>query len=320
MACDSLPLFLSIPLLQSLKGSAKNQTTQTGSYIILAFVSSHMKLGEQSREQSSGATPLTCMACTRKEGFWKLSQTWSVIQKLSLSYKSLQTWVSDIKEKETHKLIFFGWVFSFWPVCRSAGCGRPGWVGAKKWSLKLLPVWPWESEWGDRQLEQLNTCKGRERESKRRRGEEREGQPILTPHLLPPLAPCTAILHSPNPLSLTPQDANSWSAARIPKFQICPNRGPNNNSQIHTLAPTSSYPMPPLTGPTTHLVSFKLNPRKSPKLSPPSSLPFPIYPTSIYTYLPHLLLFFSFLFHKATKAFALVQSDMQDIYSLGERS
>lgn len=104
----------------------------------------------------------------------------------------------------------------------------------------------------------------RARDRGRERG-RREGQPILTP----PLAPCTAILYSPNPLSLTPQDANSWSAAQIPKFQIHPNRRRNNNSQIHTHAPPFSYPMPPLTGPTTHLVSFKLNPRKSPKLSHP---------------------------------------------------
>lgn len=53
--------------------------------------------------------------------------------------------------------------------------------------------------------------------------------------------------------------------------------------------PTSSK-MPPLTGPTTHLVSFKLNPCKSPKRSHPS--PFPIYPPSIYIYLPHLFPFF----------------------------
>lgn len=167
-----------------------------------------------------------------------------------------------------------------------------------------------EREWGDGQLEQLNTCTGRE-ESKRRRG-EREGQPILAPPAVPP-PPCTAILHSPNPLSDPPGC----------KFLVCgpntkiPNPSKSQAEQLtysHTWPPTS-YKMPPLTGPTTHLVSFKLNPHKSPKLSHPS--PFPIYPPSIYTYLPHL---FPFFFHKATKALALVQSDMQDIYSRGERS
>lgn len=157
----------------------------------------------------------------------------------------------------------------------------------------------------------------RKRAGDRGRG-RREGQPILTP----PLAPCTAILHTPNPLSLTPQDANSWSAAQIPKFQIHPNRKRNNNLQIHTHPkppPLFSYPMPPLTGPTTHLVSFKLNPRKSPKLSHPFLPPF-----SPFT--PHLSILSSsilssfFFFHKATKALALVQSDMQDIYSQGKRS
>lgn len=137
--------------------------------------------------------------------------------------------------------LLFGWVFlPLTGVCpAAAGCGRPGWAGVQKWSLKLLPVWPWESEWGDRQLEQLNTCRGREGERREREEGGERDSPFLPPLYLPPLAPCTATLHSPNPLSLTPQDANSWSAAQIPKFQIRPNRRRNNNSQIHTLAPPS---------------------------------------------------------------------------------
>lgn len=48
------------------------------------------------------------------------------------------------------------------------------------------------SEWGDRQLEQMNPREGRERGDKgRREGEMGVGRPILTP----PLAPCAATLH-----------------------------------------------------------------------------------------------------------------------------
>lgn len=90
-----------------------------------------------------------------------------------------------------------------------------------------------EREWGDGQLEQLNTCTGRE-ESKRRRGERERDSPFLPPlpSLRPPALP-SSTLQTPSP---TPQDANSWSAAQIPKFQIRPNRR-RNNSHIHTLGP-----------------------------------------------------------------------------------
>ena len=228
---------------------------------------------------------------------------------------------------------------SLWPVFPPAGCGRPGWAGRTE-VVPSTPACVTLREWVGRPTagaaEHMQREGGREgkrkRESKggRERG-RREGQPILTPpaphpYLPSPLAPCTATLHSPNPLSLTPQDANSWSAAQIPKFQIRPNRRRrNNNSQIHTLAPPSSYKMPPLTGPTTHLVSFKLNPCKSPKLShpfffhPPPPPPPPPSPPLLHSLFPSFFFFF-LSFHKATKAFALVQSDMQDIYRRGERS
>lgn len=123
--------------------------------------------------------------------------------------------------------------------CRLAGCGRPSWPVLQQWSLKLPPAWPWESEWGARQLEQLNTW-GRE-ESKRPRGERGTAHscpPTYIPPFLP-LAPlrCHPSLSTPLRLSLTPQDENSWSLAqKNPKFQMHPNRR-QNNARIRTLGP-----------------------------------------------------------------------------------
>ncbi len=96
--------------------------------------------------------------------------------------------------------------------------------------------------------------------------ERREGQPIPTP-IQPP---CTAILRPQTPPRLTPQDENSWSAAQIPKFQMCPAHRQNNSIQIHTH--THAANPPPYTRVWTsdthththrqrpHLVSFKLTP------------------------------------------------------------
>lgn len=46
MSCDSVPLFLSTPLLLSVKHRAKKQTAQTVGHIILALVRSQAELGE----------------------------------------------------------------------------------------------------------------------------------------------------------------------------------------------------------------------------------------------------------------------------------
>lgn len=115
---------------------------------------------------------------------------------------------------------------------------------------------------------------GGERETKRR--ERGTAHSYYPPPSLPP-APCTAIFHSPNPLSLPPRMQIPGLQPKYQNSKCIPNRR-RNDPQIHTLGPPSSYQMPPLTGPTTHLVSFKLNPHKSPKLSHPS----------IFKFTPHL--------------------------------
>lgn len=47
--------------------------------------------------------------------------------------------------------------------------------------------------------------------------QKKKGQPILTP----PLGPLCSHPPPPRHPRLTPRDENSWSAAQIPKFQIC---------------------------------------------------------------------------------------------------
>lgn len=153
---------------------------------------------------------------------------------------------------------------------------------------------------------------GREKTSKRLRRREREERG--TAHSYPPSGP----LHCHPPLSKPPLPDPPGC-----KFLVCgpntkiPNPSKSQAKQLtdsHTCPPTPHF-LTPLIGPTTHLVSFKLNPCKSPKLSHPFLPPFSHLPP-IYLYLPPPSC--PLFFHKATKA--LVQSDMQDIYSRGERS
>lgn len=124
--------------------------------------------------------------------------------------------------------------------------------------------------------------RGRERE-RARQAEAREsekGRRGTAP--LPPLWP-------PALPSSTPQTPSPWP----PRMQIPGLRPKYRNSKpvqiagttrrfTHAHAPTSFHP---LTGPTTHLVSFKPNPRKIPKLSHPFFPPFSHLPP-IYLYLP----------------------------------
>ena len=141
---------------------------------------------------------------------------------------------------------------------------------------------------------------GAEREKKRR---ERDS-PFLPPHIHPSLPHsgplcCHPSLSNPPPPFLWPPQMKIPGLR--PKYRN--SKSIQNNTQIHTLGPPSRK-LPPLAGPITHLVSFKPKPHKPPP-------PFPFTPhLSILTF-PHLFLFF----HEAAKAFALVQSEMQDIYS-----
>lgn len=69
-------------------------------------------------------------------------------------------------------------------------------------------------ECGDRQLECEHVHKKKKWDS---------------PFRPPSRPPCVAILRPKTP-HLTPQDENSWSAAQIPKFQICPICRENNSA------------------------------------------------------------------------------------------
>lgn len=177
------------------------------------------------------------------------------------------------------------------------------------WSLKLPLVWPWESAWRT-----AGTAEHMQREGEYEWArDEEEGGERDSP-FLPPLWP-------PALLSSTLQTPFPWP----PRMQI-PGLRPKyqNSKSIQIAGGTTTHrftQMPnasPPPRPTTHLVSFKLSPKLShlPPFSPSPFL-FTPPPPSIYTYLPHLFLFF---FHKPTKNLALVQSDMGDIYSRRERS
>lgn len=131
-----------------------------------------------------------------------------------------------------------------------------------------------------------------ETESERERETAHSYPPSLF-SLLPSLRPL-APLRCHSPLSKPP-------LADPPgcKFLVCgpntkiPNTSESQAEQLtdsHTCPPTPPQPSPsPILGPTTHLVSFKLNPRKSPKALFP--LPFSHLPP-IYLYLPPPPFFF----------------------------
>lgn len=188
------------------------------------------------------------------------------------------------QRKLTGESFRMGLCLRVWAECPLASGDRPGRAVEQQWSLKLPPVWPWESEWGDRQLEQLNTCRGRE-ESKRRRGETAHSYPpnththtSLPPSLWPPALP-SSTLKTPSPWPPRMQIPGLWAKDQISKsIQIA---GRTTHRFTH-LAPHLPTILPPLAGHKTHLVSFKLNPRKSPKLSHPSYSHLP----PIYLYLP----------------------------------
>lgn len=253
------------------------------------------------------------MAWTKKERpspqyiSLKVSQTWGGIRRFPIWHRSLLMWPSDIKKIE--------WILKNSPLnlCQIglqsqsasdrhvplAGFTRPGWAGVQKWSLEP-PACVTLREWVGRQTagaaEHMQREGEREQEAKRRERESKRE----TAHSCPPpsLSRRPSALWPPALPFSTLQAPSRWP----PRMQIPGLRPKYQNSKyvqiagriahrFTHLAPHLLTKMPPLTGPTTHLVSFKLNPRKSPKLSYPSR--FPIYPPSIYTYLPHLF-FFSF--------------------------
>lgn len=157
----------------------------------------------------------------------------------------------------------------------------------------------WAHGKGGREKERGREQDRQRRERARKGGEEQPPYPPSGPlHCHPPL---------PKPPLPDPPGC---------KFLVCgPNTEIPNPSKSQAQLADSHTHMPPHLF-TLSLVPqhtwFHLNqtPAKSRSSPTHSTLPIPIYPPSIYTYLPHLSLPF-FLFHKATKALALVQSDMQ---------
>lgn len=137
--------------------------------------------------------------------------------------------------------------------------------------------------------------------------ERREGQPIPTP-IQPP---CTAILRPQTPPRLTPQDENSWSAAKIPNVSSSTTEQQHTDSHTHTHAANP----PPYTrvwtsAPHTHTHTgrdptwFHLN-------SPPTACNF----LSLFSPPPQVTLHLSHRFRSLALSIPFI---WLDIYSLGE--
>lgn len=200
-----MPLFLSTPPLLSLKRRAKS--TQTVGHVILALVRA-----KQSWE--SGAT-VTCMARTKKVAkrhispFLLLPKSVPNTRRHPLLPCLIQiclSWTSDIKQTEENSQmnIFRMGLVSQSPSDQrvpSAGFGRPGWAGVWKWSLKLLPVWPWERVGRPTAgaAEHMQREGEGEQETKRSERGTAHSHPHLPPSALWPPALPSSTLQTPSP-------------------------------------------------------------------------------------------------------------------------
>lgn len=242
MSYDSVPLFLSTPLLLSLKHGAK--TTQTVGHVILALVRA-----KQSWE--SGAT-VTCMARTKKVAKRHISPFILLPKRLLNARRHpllpCLTQISSIVDirhqtnwgKLTDVCFSDGSCVSvsLWPACPPAGFGRPGWAGVWKWSLKLLPVWPWERVGKPTAGAAEHMRREGEGEQETKRSERGTAHSHSPPTFLPPPS---GPLHCHPPLSKPPLLDPPGC-----KFLVCgPNTKNPNPSKSQAEQFTDSHTCPP---------------------------------------------------------------------------
>lgn len=240
MPCDSVPLFLSNPLLADTRSQNKSSADSRPHYLWLL---SEAKLSWERMVRKRGQeSRLPSKTALKKSPAKALNAT--VWGSYTLIFGGREAILTD----GFWLLVSFRWISLLGPW------GSSG----RLWSSRLACRGPLnsrlrdpkESKWGVRQLEQLNTW-GRE-ESGRRRG-EREGRPILaSPHTSLPSSlwpPCAAILHSQNPPSFTPL---RWKFlvcgpnTEIPNPSKTTHRSPHPPTHTHTPPiPDQNYPILP---------------------------------------------------------------------------
>lgn len=235
MPCDSLPLFLSNPILQSEPRSKLLRHSQP------RYLGSHKEPSAAGRAEQGAGQWCSCDVYGlyhKKVGKRYISPPFLLPKMLANVVSHPKTvfnkkpfwhvWKKLKERRKTHRWILCLSV-SVWPVCPPAGCGRPGWAGAQKWSLKLLPVWPWEREWAGRPTAGAAEQGGRVSEHDRQRREREREERGTAPSYPPPWPPAlpSSTLQTPSP----------WP----PRMQIPGLRPKYRNSKSVQIAGTTTH-------------------------------------------------------------------------------